>query len=126
MTMGVLLDSSAILAFLWGEPGSDKVSDAFNESVVSCTVANWAEVVAKVVSRSGDWNAAEAALVGRGLQLIPIEVDDAVAAGQLWDQHRTLSLGDRLCLAAGQRRGDVIVTADRAWADVSEQVQLIR
>jgi PIN domain nuclease of toxin-antitoxin system len=126
MSMGTLLDSSAILAFLWDEPGSDKVIAAFHQGSVGCTVANWAEVVSKIVSRRGDWNAAEAALLGRGLSLIPIEADDAVAAGKLWSNHPTLSLGDRLCLAVGQRLGGVIITADRAWTEVSELVELIR
>jgi PIN domain nuclease of toxin-antitoxin system len=91
--MPFLLDSSAVLAYLWGERGAERVGRAFSEGPVGCTVANWAEVVAKVVAKGGDWDAAEAALICRGLALVPISGDDAVAVGRLWDRHRSLSPG---------------------------------
>jgi PIN domain nuclease of toxin-antitoxin system len=50
--MGVLLDSPAILAYLWDGPGADRVESAFaSHERVACTVANWAEIVTKVLSR---------------------------------------------------------------------------
>ena len=124
--MTTLLDASAVLAFLWGEPGSERVREAFAGGDVSCTVANWSEVVAKVFARGGDWNVAEAALVGWGLSLLPLDAQDAVEAGKLWVSQRSLSLGDRLCLAAGLRRGATIMTADKAWCAVSPLVVSIR
>jgi len=91
-----------------------------------CTVVNWSEVAVKVLSRGGDWTAAEAALRGKGLTIVSIEVDDAAAAARLWLNHPTLSLGDRLCLAVGLRTGTTILTADRAWTAVSSAVTLVR
>jgi len=111
---------------LWGDPGTDAISLIFVQGDVGCTVANWAEVVTKVVSRGKDWSVAEAALLGRGLEIIPVETVDAVAAGQLGAEHPSLSLGDRLCLAVGLRLQAAIVTADRVWAEVSPQVVVIR
>jgi PIN domain nuclease of toxin-antitoxin system len=35
-----------------------------------------------------------------------------------------LSLGDRLCLAAAQRLKAQVHTADRAWLDVADALQL--
>ncbi|MDR2254151.1 MAG: PIN domain-containing protein [Bifidobacteriaceae bacterium] len=125
--MAAVLDSSAALAFLWGEPGADVVLAAFaGDAPVRCTVANWAEVAAKVFAKDGDWEAAEAALVGRGLEIAPLETRDAVAAARLWVDHPHLSLGDRLCLAGGARLGGAILTADRAWIGVAPEVRLIR
>jgi len=121
----VVLDSSAILAFLWEEPGSDRVQEALAQGAV-CPVANWSEVAAKVLARGGDWLAAEIALTGLGLTVVPVEVEDAVRAARLWLEHPALSLGDRLCLAVGLRMGATVVTADQAWRAVSDQVTLIR
>jgi len=126
VTARTLLDASALLAFLWDEPGTDAVTAAFAQGDTGCTVANWAEVVAKVVSRGKDWSVAEAALLGQGLDILPIETVDAVIAGRLWTEHPSLSLGDRLCLAVGRRLDAVIVTADRAWVEVSPRISLIR
>jgi PIN domain nuclease of toxin-antitoxin system len=33
-----------------------------------------------------------------------------------------LSVGDRICLAHGQRTGQTILTADRSWLDVASGV----
>ncbi|MDR1634492.1 MAG: PIN domain-containing protein [Bifidobacteriaceae bacterium] len=125
--MPAVLDSSAALAFLWGEPGADAVLAAFaDDAPVRCTVANWAEVAAKVFAKGGDWDAAEAALLGRGLEITPLQASDAVAAARIWLAHPQLSLGDRLCLAAAARWGGAVLTADRAWIAVSPEVRLIR
>ncbi|MDR1432363.1 MAG: type II toxin-antitoxin system VapC family toxin [Propionibacteriaceae bacterium] len=124
----IVLDASALLAFLWGEAGASKVQAAFDapEQTV-CTVANWAEVATKVFAKAGDWTAAEMALAGFGLEIVPITADDAVAAARLWLKHRNLSLGDRICIAAAQRLGALVYTADRAWADVPDaQINVLR
>jgi len=120
------LDSSAILAYLWAEPGTEAVDDALASGSACCTAANWAEVVGKVLARGASWKTAESALRGKGLQVVPIDAADAVEAGRLWPAHPSLSLGDRLCLAAATRQGATILTADRAWAAVSPSVRLIR
>jgi PIN domain nuclease of toxin-antitoxin system len=91
-----------------------------------CTVVNWAEVATKVLARGGDWQAAEVALVGAGLSIIPVEPGDAVRAARLWLDHPALSLSDRLCLAVGLRLSADIMTADHAWRPVSGQVSIIR
>ena len=121
----IILDSSAILAFLWAEPGDTAVRDALAAEAV-CTVVNWCEVATKVLAKAGDWSAAETSLTALGLRVIPIETVDAVAAGRLWLQYPALSLGDRLCLAAGARLGATILTTDRAWRPVSDSVRVIR
>ncbi|MDR0591864.1 MAG: PIN domain-containing protein [Bifidobacteriaceae bacterium] len=124
--MSVLLDSSAILAFLWDEPGAEQVAAVFGgEDSPSCVVVNWAEVAAKVMAGGGDWDAADA-LFGRGLELVPVERADAVEAGRLWTRHPQLSLAGRLCLAVASRLGATVLTADREWGRVSPEARLIR
>ena len=122
----VLLDSSAILAYLWGEPGWETVQAHLNDATTACTVVNWAEVAAKVFAHGGDWGAAEAALLGQGLEIATVEPEDAVTAARLWCAHPALSLGDRFCLAVGERLDADVVTADRAWLGVSARVSSVR
>ena len=124
--MPVVIDSSALLAFLWGEPGGSVVQSALHSGDALCTVVNWAEVATKVMARGGDWQAAETALRGLGLTIVPATDDDAVAAARLWLDHPYLSLGDRICLATALRLNARVVTADRIWAQAIPTVELVR
>lgn len=50
---------------------------------------------------------------------------DAERAAALWRREDGLSLGDRLCLALGERMEQDVLTADAAWAGLP-RVALIR
>ena len=52
--MTAVLDASAILSFLQGEPGSDVVEAALDEGA-SCSAVNWSEVAQKVRTSGRDW-----------------------------------------------------------------------
>lgn len=119
----IVLDASAVLAFLQGEPGADVVEAELPEGVIGA--ANWSEVAQKVRGRSADWTLARSLLLSYGLQVEPVTVDDAEGAAQLWQRGSGLSLGDRLCLALARRLGVVALTADRAWGE-SAHVRQIR
>jgi ribonuclease VapC len=49
------------------------------------------------------------------VEIEPVTVDDAERAALLWKPDSGLSLGDRLCLALGDRLDAPILTADRSW-----------
>ena len=119
-----LFDSSALLAFLQGEPGSDLVEHAMIEGG-SCGGANWSEVAQKVLQRGGDWGLARGLLLDFGLQVEPVGMADAERAAEMWAGRTQLSLGDRLCLALGERVGATVWTADAAWG-TSEPIRQIR
>ena len=61
-----------------------------------------------------------------GYTVIDTSADDGAAAGWMRPVTRAhgLSLGDRLCLAAAQRLKAQVHTADRAWLDVADALQL--
>jgi len=122
----IVLDSSALLAFLWDEPGGKAVEAALATGDAVCTVVNWSEVAAKVLAKDGDWTAAETALYGLGLVIAQITADDAISAARMWLKYPSLSLGDRLCLAVALRQQCTVMTADRMWAAVTGLVQLVR
>ncbi|MEZ5088001.1 MAG: type II toxin-antitoxin system VapC family toxin [Tessaracoccus sp.] len=109
----IVLDASAILAFLQGEPGAGRAEEVLAEGVVGA--ANWSEAAQKVIVRGGDWGQARAILLSYGLRVEPVTESDAEYAARLWRRDSGLSLGDRLCLALGSRLNCAVLTADRAW-----------
>lgn len=124
----IVLDASALLAWLQNEPGSDVVGDRLADAVVSA--ANWSEIWQKLAQRGVDADRATRRLRALGVQIEPVTAADAVAAARLWPLTHTagLSLADRCCLALALRLDSIAVTADAAWAsvDTGVRVQVIR
>jgi ribonuclease VapC len=113
-----VLDASALLALLLGEPGGEKVRPLVSDSAI--TSVNLAEIVG-FFARGGRPETD----IRRMLRLVPFQVVDfdeelAYAAGMLLPLTRAagLSLGDRACLALARRIGVTALTADRAWMTV--------
>ncbi len=125
--MTVLLDASAVLAFLQGERGAQVIRPMLGESLVLSV--NWSEVLQKVTHRS-DRSAAEvgAMLVAVGVEVEPLWRGDAERAAEMWSIWPHLSLADRCCLAAAERLDVIVYTADGEWAslDSGVRVELIR
>ena len=112
--MSVVLDASAILAFVQGEDGADVVEAAMPLGPV-CGAANWSEVAQKVLAAGRDWDLVRALLVSYDVRVEPVLVDDAEWAAQRWQQGEGLSLADRLCLALAERVDADVLTADAQW-----------
>ena len=126
---GYVLDASALLARLHGEPGGDAVQAEAGRSVISSV--NWAEVIQKVIAQgSREPGDVRRDVESVGLQILPFTADDAELTAQLWSTTRRsgLSLGDRACLSLAHRLGLPALTADRAWSalDLDVEVRLIR
>lgn len=117
----VVLDASALLAWFGGEPGADQVEQ---HMPCCCSTANWAEVVQKLTVRGVGLGDIRSAVPLLGLVLEPVTAKDAETAATLWQDHPTLSLGDRLCLALGHRLAVPVLTADRAWGNQPPIVQI--
>ncbi len=123
-----MLDASALLALIFGEPGADRVLAALAEARLSA--ANFAEVVSKLAERGF---AADdiAETVGPFADLVlPLSREQAYQAGAWRPATRAmgLSLGDRCCLALAMELNAGVITADRAWAglDLGVPVEVIR
>ena len=119
-----VLDASAVLVFLQGEPGADQVEQVLESGDAVCGAASWSEVAQKVRQHTGDWELARGLLRSYGLTVEPVIEQDAEAAATMWTDRPSLSLGDRLCLALADRLGRVAVTADRSWGAGSAVRQL--
>jgi ribonuclease VapC len=122
--MSVVLDSSAILALIWDEPGSDIVSDSLDGAVMS--TVNYAEVLTKIVDRSIDEKHAKILLASLAVEVISFDKAQSESVSQLRAQtrHLGLSLGDRACIALAMSKGCPVLTADRAWAEISIGVEI--
>lgn len=126
--MTVVLDASALLAYLQEEPGGEAIEGALVEAVMSSV--NWAEVVQKSVAAGVVVEGMREDLEVLGLEIAPFTPEDGEMAGRLWLQTRQggLSLGDRACLSVGIRLAVPVLTCDRNWATLGLllDVQVIR
>ncbi|MES2665990.1 MAG: type II toxin-antitoxin system VapC family toxin [Pseudomonadota bacterium] len=122
--MSFVLDSSAILALMWREPGGDKVRRVLAESVASTVIE--AELYTKFQDRKVDEADAIRLVETLNLDFVPFSSQQALIAGHLRSptRHLGLSLGDRCCLALAMDMGATVLTADRAWADLTVGVAI--
>ncbi len=127
MTSAVL-DTSALLAYVKGEPGAAMVAALIGDAVISAV--NIAEAVTKLVEKGMTLDLARAALGIASLDVIDFDRGLAEQTGGLVARTKPfgLSLGDRACLALAAREGVPAVTGDRAWSklDIEIEVRLIR
>ncbi len=86
--MMVVLDASALLAYLKGESGEEVVDKVLAESVISSV--NWAEVVQKSIAAGVEVDGMLEDLQALGgLTVEPFTPEDAEVAGRLWEQNQT-------------------------------------
>jgi ribonuclease VapC len=125
-----VLDASALLALLLGEPGADAVRVVLADAAIS--TVNLGEVVGHFARHGAAEADIRQVLDPLPLERIPLDAELAYASGLLLPATRSagLSFGDRTCLALARRLGVKAVTADRAWpqiaAAVAVEIELIR
>jgi len=120
----VVLDASALLAYLRHEPGGEVTRRELEAGAV-CGAANWSEVMQKASRAGRDVRAVARLLDGFTFAVEPVTKQDAEWAAACWQERPSLSLGDRLCLALAHRLGVPALTADASWG-TDEGVRQIR
>lgn len=114
-----VLDASALLSILQGEPGQERVNRILDRARIHAI--NVAEVIGRLVRVGMPADRASAALHD-----LHLDIDEnfgtaqAEFCGALLGTRRDLglSLGDCICITMAAWLGAVAVTADRQWKDL--------
>ena len=126
-----VLDSYAVLAFLFNESGAGKVAELFEKTAESDTFVfiaapNWAEVrymVERKVGR-GQWDMVRTKLLALPIEIIPADQLLAELAGEIKVSKR-ISLAD--CFAAAlalQKKAD-LYTGDPEFRSIEKEIKVI-
>jgi ribonuclease VapC len=121
----VVLDASAILAIIQGEPGAEKLTPDILRTAV-CSIVNLAEVQAKLVTCGWPPDDAWEDATSPIREAVLFTEEQAKIAGSLAALTRPLglSLGDRACLALGISTKAPIYTAEKSWTRLKFGVRI--
>ena len=123
-----VVDTSAVLAFVFGEPGGAEMEPLFDKGMISAV--NLSEVIGKMIDRRVSVGSEWDDVAELGMEIVSVDQDLGIQAGELRlkTANSGFSLGDRLCLALAKREALPVLTADRPWADlnIGVEVRLIR
>ena len=132
VTWDYVLDASAVVAYLFDEPGADRVEPILGKRGAISAV-NFAEVLKTILFEATDPSAnLSVAFTALGIPIVHFEAEQAETAAALWGETRglNLGLGDRACLALAVRSGRPVLTADQEWrklpASLGIKVEIIR
>ena len=124
----MVLDASALLTVLQGEPGAERVIEVLPDAIISAV--NLAEVASKLQERGMPDDRVKANIEALELTVAPFDGRLAIEAGLLRALTRSagLSLGDRACLALARSLNATAVTTDRAWEalDIGVRIEFVR
>jgi predicted nucleic acid-binding protein len=129
---GSVLDSFALIAYLRDEAGADKVEDLLHKAAarhepLHMTEVNYAEVQYIIIRKNGlaDWEATAASLVSLPITFHPITRELADIAARFKAPHR-ISLADAFACALAKHRNCELVTGDREFKVVENELKKIR
>ena len=113
-----VLDSSAILALMFLEPGKERVEEIIDHSVVGRI--NVTEILTKLIERGSALDEAVENFNELGIPVIELDETQSKRIAELrpLTKHLGLSLGDRACLALSIQSNAIATTADRNWSEL--------
>ena len=121
MAKPVVLDSTAVLAVLFDEPGAAKVVDLLPGSLLSAV--NLAEIHNRLIASGHPWAQSWNRLLSLGFEVVPFSDEQARLAGELAENptgktRPILALAERACLALALEREATVYTTNRAWKNL--------
>ena len=126
--MTAVFDTSAVIAVLRNEPGSEDLVGRFQGGAISAV--NVAEIITHGVRSCIPAEEIRADFESLKLTVHSFDVAAATATGALAAATRRfgLSLGDRACLALAKSLGAKAITADRVWGklDLGVLIEVFR
>ena len=128
MNNKAVLDSSALLAFINQENGSELVEGYLPNAIMSSV--NIAEVVAVLSLVDMPEDIIINIINDLGIEVISFDQEQAIQTGFLRNKTKAagLSLGDRACINLATIKNLNVVTADKIWStlDLTNNIVLIR
>lgn len=125
-----VLDSHAVLAFLFGEAGASKVRGVIEEAertenALLMNVVNWAEVLCRIKREEGHWGAAGARTFAQESRISLVEADTALAeAAAEFKANYKMPLAHAFAAALAQREDAELVTGDREFMPMEGIIRL--
>ena len=126
-----VLDSFAVLAFLFKESGFEKVlalleTASEQDEVVFLTAANWAEVRYIVERKKGidEWKNVRTNLLGLPIQIRPVDQALAELAGEI-KAAKKMSLADCFAAALARDLKADLYTGDPEFRAVEKEIKIV-
>lgn len=123
-----VLDASALLAWLFQEPGAAVVSQALGKGAVISSI-NWSETLQKLLQRGitpdqVHTDLSERKILETALHVLPFAASDAISVARLAQETAAygLSLADRACVAIAHRLALPALTGDRVWKQAEKAI----
>jgi ribonuclease VapC len=122
----VVLDASALLALVQGEPGSDRVGPMLPQATMSAV--NFCETVQRLRRGGMPLEAVTMMLTPLVPEPVAFDRETAYVAASIHEKTRGqgLSFGDCACLALALSRNLPAVTAEKVWDACDVGVKIIR
>lgn len=125
-----MLDSYAVLAFLFGEEGAEIVTALFEEAAETdrpllISAPNWTEVryISERKVGKEQWNRARPQLLSLPLEVVSADQELAEIAGEIKSKNR-MSLGDSFAAALAKQREATLYTGDPEFRAVENQISV--
>jgi len=126
----IVLDSSALLAFLFGESSADEVEEILARALeekhqVFVSAINWAEVLCRVIEVRGTEGLSIVQHVERTspIQIVSVDAELAEMAGVMSTQY-SAPLADAFAAALAKSRKATLVTIDSDFKALSREVEI--
>ena len=121
----IVLDASALIAFMYHENGYERVAAVIDDSCISAV--NLSETIGRFVRDGYDPETVMKRIGGSSIEIVPFGMADATLTASLLPATRQLglSLGDRACLALAMSRGIGAMTADHPWLDLDLPIEIV-
>ena len=127
----VVLDSYAVLAFLFKEKGHEIMLDLFEKALEAdkkllIATPNWAEVRYMVERKVGAarWGEVKTKLLGLPLEIIDADQELAEMAGEIKAFHK-MSLADCFAAALGRLKKAAIYTGDPEFKAIEAEQKIV-
>ena len=124
----IILDASALIAFVRKEVGKDQVEPYIPHASISAV--NFAETIICLQTCNIPMDVIEAIETDLLKEVVPFDRNQTFLAAELREYTKPLGLSfaDRACLALGKLKNQPVLAADKVWAklEIGVEIQLIR